>query len=108
MRRPLSELSTATQQMMAIARAIGFSSRLVIMDEPTSSLDETEVKVLFEVIRQLISEPTRPAPRNVLLVGRDPVGLIPDILYSSDPTAREPRCGNSTGRRSRSRYQARQ
>ena len=47
---------TATQQMVAIARAIGFSARLVIMDEPTSSLDEREVEVLFDVIRQLKAE----------------------------------------------------
>jgi monosaccharide-transporting ATPase len=52
-RRPLMRFSTATQQMVAIARAIGFQARLVIMDEPTSSLDEREVKVLFDVIRQL-------------------------------------------------------
>jgi ribose transport system ATP-binding protein len=55
-RRPLMEFSTATQQMVAIARAIGFSARLVIMDEPTSSLDEQEVAVLFGVIRQLRDE----------------------------------------------------
>jgi monosaccharide-transporting ATPase len=55
-RRPLLDFSTATQQMVAIARAIGFSARLVIMDEPTSSLDEQEVAVLFDVIRQLKSE----------------------------------------------------
>lgn len=55
-RRPLMDFSTATQQMVAIARAIGFSSRLVIMDEPTSSLDEQEVAVLFKVIRQLKAE----------------------------------------------------
>jgi galactofuranose transport system ATP-binding protein len=55
-RRPLMEFSTATQQMVAIARAIGFSARLVIMDEPTSSLDEQEVEVLFKVIRQLKAE----------------------------------------------------
>ena len=52
-RRPLMRFSTATQQIVAIARAIGFQARLVIMDEPTSSLDEREVKVLFDVIRQL-------------------------------------------------------
>lgn len=52
-RRPLADFSTATQQMIAIARAIGFSARLVIMDEPTSSLDEREVEMLHEVIRQL-------------------------------------------------------
>jgi len=52
-RQPLMRFNTATQQMVAIARAIGFSAKLVIMDEPTSSLDEREVAVLFEVIRQL-------------------------------------------------------
>jgi ribose transport system ATP-binding protein len=55
-RRPLGDFNTATQQMVAIARAIGFSARLVIMDEPTSSLDEREVAVLFGVIRQLKAE----------------------------------------------------
>jgi galactofuranose transport system ATP-binding protein len=52
-RKPLHLFNTATQQMVAIARAIGFKAQLVIMDEPTSSLDEREVNVLFEVIRQL-------------------------------------------------------
>ena len=52
-RRPVMSYSTAVQQMVAIARAIGFEAKLVIMDEPTSSLDEQEVGVLFDVIRQL-------------------------------------------------------
>ncbi len=52
-RRPLSDFNTATQQMIAIARATGFSARLVIMDEPTSSLEPREVEVLFSVIRNL-------------------------------------------------------
>jgi ribose transport system ATP-binding protein len=51
--RPLMSYPTAVQQMVAIARAIGFEAKLVIMDEPTSSLDEREVEVLFGVIRQL-------------------------------------------------------
>jgi monosaccharide-transporting ATPase len=55
-RRPVMEFSTATQQMVAIARAIGFDAKLVIMDEPTSSLDEREVGVLFDVIGQLKAE----------------------------------------------------
>ncbi len=55
-RRPLMEFSTAIQQMVAIARAVSFKSKLVIMDEPTSSLDDREVEVLFEVIRQLRGE----------------------------------------------------
>jgi len=50
---PLENFSTAIQQMVAIARAVGFASKLVIMDEPTSSLDDREVEVLFSVIRQL-------------------------------------------------------
>ena len=52
-RQPLLRFNTATQQMVAIARAIGFDARLVIMDEPTSSLDDREVSVLFDVIRKL-------------------------------------------------------
>ena len=55
-RRPLMEFSTAIQQMVAIARAVSFKARLVIMDEPTSSLDEREVAVLFEVMRHLRAE----------------------------------------------------
>jgi len=55
-RRPLMDFSTAIQQMVAIARAVSFQARLVIMDEPTSSLDDREVAVLFDVIRQLKRE----------------------------------------------------
>jgi galactofuranose transport system ATP-binding protein len=55
-RRPLLAYSTAVQQMVAIARAVGFQAKLVIMDEPTSSLDDREVAVLFGVIRQLKAE----------------------------------------------------
>jgi galactofuranose transport system ATP-binding protein len=52
-RRPLSTLNIALQQMVAIARAISTDARIVIMDEPTSSLDEREVEILFDVIRGL-------------------------------------------------------
>jgi ribose transport system ATP-binding protein len=51
--QPLLNLNIALQQMVAIARAISFDSKLVIMDEPTSSLDEREVGTLFDVIRGL-------------------------------------------------------
>ena len=50
------DFSTAIQQMVAIARAVSFKAQLVIMDEPTSSLDEREVAVLFDVMRQLRAE----------------------------------------------------
>ena len=52
-RRPLSTLNIAHQQMVAIARAISTDAQIVIMDEPTSSLDERETAVLFDVIRGL-------------------------------------------------------
>ena len=55
-REPLERFSTAIQQMVAIARAVSFDARLVIMDEPTSSLDEAEVAVLLRTIRQLKGE----------------------------------------------------
>ncbi len=50
---PLGHYSTAVQQMVAIARAVSFEAKLVIMDESTSSLDEQEVGVLFQTIRRL-------------------------------------------------------
>ncbi len=52
-RQPLMNLNVALQQMVAIARAVSFETKLVIMDEPTSSLDEREVETLFGVIRGL-------------------------------------------------------
>ena len=54
--KPLSNYSTAIQQMVAIARAVSQDAKLVIMDEPTSSLDKKEVAVLFRIIRQLKSK----------------------------------------------------
>lgn len=52
-RAPLGSYSTAIQQLVAIARAVSLDARLVIMDEPTSSLDASEVEVLFGVVRSL-------------------------------------------------------
>lgn len=51
--KPLGSYGTAVQQMLAIGRAISINARLVIMDEPTSSLDTHEVQILFDVIRRL-------------------------------------------------------
>jgi len=51
--QPLLKYGTAVQQMVAIGRAISINAKLVIMDEPTSSLDTKEVAVLFGVIRKL-------------------------------------------------------
>lgn len=50
---PFARQSVAVQQMVAIARAVSISARLLVMDEPTSSLSEKEVGILFDVIRSL-------------------------------------------------------
>ena len=46
-------LSTAQKQMIEVAKALSVHSRLIIMDEPTSSLTETETETLFGIIRKL-------------------------------------------------------
>ncbi|MEK3890817.1 sugar ABC transporter ATP-binding protein [Bacillus sp. FSL K6-3431] len=55
-RKQLSFYSIAIQQMVAIARAVDISSGVLILDEPTSSLDNNEVAQLFAVMRKLKSE----------------------------------------------------
>lgn len=52
-RAPLSSISIAMQQLVAISRAMVTDSTVLILDEPTSSLDANEVEVLFNVIRHL-------------------------------------------------------
>ncbi|MFG1698922.1 sugar ABC transporter ATP-binding protein [Nonomuraea sp. NPDC049309] len=53
---PLSSYSLAVQQMVAIARAIDIDAKVLILDEPTSSLDADEVRQLFRVMRRLKDE----------------------------------------------------
>lgn len=50
------KLNIAQQQMVEVARAISFNSKILVMDEPTSSLTEKEVKFLFETIENLKSQ----------------------------------------------------
>jgi simple sugar transport system ATP-binding protein len=54
--KPLGEFPLAIQQMVAIARGLATSARVLILDEPTSSLDEAEVQTLFGVLRRLRGE----------------------------------------------------
>ncbi len=50
---PLARYSLSVQQMVAIARALNISAQVLILDEPTSSLDEAAVQHLFRVMRLL-------------------------------------------------------
>jgi len=52
-RTPLSQLPLAHQQMVEIAKALSLQSRLIIMDEPTSSLTLTETERLIQVVKEL-------------------------------------------------------
>ncbi len=52
---PMTRLSTAEQQLVEIAKALSMESRIVVMDEPTSSLTTRETELLFKVIQDLKS-----------------------------------------------------
>jgi ribose transport system ATP-binding protein len=52
-RRLVRDLSLAQMQLLAIARALGMHARIIIMDEPTSSLSDDGASTLFELIRTL-------------------------------------------------------
>lgn len=49
----VAELNLAQQQMVEIAKAVSFNARIIVMDEPTSSLSDKEVAILFENVRRL-------------------------------------------------------
>lgn len=49
----VSDLSTAKQQVVEIVKAMSYSSKIVIMDEPTASLTQKEIEHLFRLIRKL-------------------------------------------------------
>ena len=52
----LENYSLALQQMIAIARAVDMDCKVLILDEPTSSLDDSEVEKLFKMMNQLRSQ----------------------------------------------------
>ena len=54
-KQELSRCSLAVQQMVAIARAVDMQCKVLILDEPTSSLDDKEVAMLFKLMRDLKS-----------------------------------------------------
>ena len=49
----VSDLTVAKQQMVEIAKALSFNAKILVMDEPTAALTDTEIDELFTVIRQL-------------------------------------------------------
>jgi ribose transport system ATP-binding protein len=52
-RRRVGDLAVAEQQMVEIAKALSFNAAVLIMDEPTAALTDTEIGELFRIIRQL-------------------------------------------------------
>lgn len=55
-RTPVARLTIAKQQMVEIAKALSHKSRVLIMDEPTAALNDTEISELFTIIKQLKTE----------------------------------------------------
>ncbi len=55
-RTVMSEMSVASRQMVEIAKAVSYNSKIIVLDEPTSSLTETEVEHLFRIIEMLKSK----------------------------------------------------
>lgn len=53
---PVGDLSIAHQQMVEIARALSFQADIIIMDEPTDALTDSESKALFKVVKRLRAE----------------------------------------------------
>ncbi len=54
--KPLSHFSVAIAQLIAIARGVDMSAKVLILDEPTASLDAGEVAALFDILRRLKTE----------------------------------------------------
>ena len=52
----IGELSVSKRQMVEIAKAVSYNARILVLDEPTSSLTEDEVDHLFRIMNQLTSE----------------------------------------------------
>lgn len=52
-RARVADLTVAKQQMVEIAKALSFNSEVLIMDEPTAALTESEIEELFRIVRQL-------------------------------------------------------
>ncbi len=56
--RQIRDLTVAQQQMVEIAKALSLDARILIMDEPTAALTQTEIETLFRLIRDFVSPTT--------------------------------------------------
>src|SRR5271165_2344362 len=105
--RPLASYSVAIQQLVAIARAMEDDTRVLVLDEPTASLDAREVELLFGILRDLKARGIAivfithfidqvyqitdriSVLRNGRLVGAAPVGELPPLKMISLMIGRE-------------------
>lgn len=55
-RTKINQLSVSTKQMVDIIKAVSYDAKIIVLDEPTSSLTERETEALFEIIRRLQRE----------------------------------------------------
>jgi ribose transport system ATP-binding protein len=53
--QPVGELSVGRRQIVAIAKALTYASRILVMDEPTAALTASEVERLFAVVREIVA-----------------------------------------------------
>ena len=54
--QPMRHMSVSARQMVEIAKAISYNSKIIVLDEPTSSLTEPEVRKLFRIMRSLVKQ----------------------------------------------------
>ena len=105
--RPLGAYSVAIQQLVAIARALEDDTRVLVLDEPTASLDARETELLFQIVRDLKSHGIAiifithfidqvyqiadriSVLRNGILVGTAPVAELPRVKLISLMIGRE-------------------
>lgn len=98
---PVRHLGVGARQLVEIARALARQARLIFMDEPTASLSEREVDVLFRIVRELtargvsvvfvthrLEEVTAVADRIVVLRDGRKVGELPAAQATRDQLIR--------------------
>ena len=71
----VGNLTVAKQQMVEIAKALSYDSKVLIMDEPTAALTDNEIRDLFRVIRMLRAE-----GKAIIMISSE----LPELLRMSD------------------------